>query len=172
MTVFVVMVMIVLVAEGVRVAVPVTFGFGKRHGIDTAVAHAGLGQDAVGHVAHLVHRPEKNHGFEALFVIEVHVHHRVHDLGVLVLALGHAGGKTALVVVVDVADDGRAFAFAAGDLFVSVDLAQDVAEGFRAVAVAALADQALEEFGGFVCEGEGDALHGEKSSDKSWISRL
>ena len=95
-------------------------------------------------------------------MIEVHVHHRVHDLGVLVLALGHAGGKTALVVVVDVADDGRAFAFAAGDLFVSVDLAQDVAEGFRAVAVAALADQALEEFGGFVCE----AVRKEKNAGR------
>ena len=59
----------------------------QRNGVDAPVAHPGFRKDPVRDVAHGLRGPEEDDRFQAVFVVQVHVHDGVHDVAVLVLVL-------------------------------------------------------------------------------------
>lgn len=142
-------------------AVRVVVGRLDRDEVQAAVAHARLGGQARGQLAHRRHRALQHGALEAVLVIEMHVHRRDHQVVVRVLALGEALGEIARVVVVHIGQARDALAARGVLLRVAIEVAADqVTHGLAAVLVAALRDEPVELPGEVVVERNGDALHG------------
>ncbi len=131
-----------------------------RNQIEGAVAHAALGHHGMGEFAHVRSRSAQDHRLHAVLVVEVGVHGRHGEVVVRVLGGGQPLGQVALVVVVDVGQRGDAVGRLLTREAARLELlAQDVAHRFRAVVVAALADQPVEFLRQLFVEGDGEAFH-------------
>lgn len=141
-------------------AVRVVVGMLHRDEIQIAVAHAGLGRQAAGELAHRSHGSLQHRCLEAVLVVEMHVHGRDDQVVVRVLAHGETLGEIALVVVVHIRETRDALAARRVVLRLAIEpLADQVTHSFAAVGVAAPGDQPVEAGREFVVEGYGDALH-------------
>lgn len=153
-----------------QVSVAVRGRLGHGHQMQTAVAHPGLGHHRLGEGLHLGRRAAQDHHFDAVIVIQVGVGggHRQRVVGVL--HVGQPQRELALVVVVDVAQGGDArpvrLGLGAGLAHVG---AQQIAEGFGAVGVAALGDEGLEGIGQIIVQGNGEAFHAG-ISPQAWLT--
>lgn len=137
-----VLVMRVSVAAFVRVRMemhmqPVLRGLARGDHVDPPVLHAAGGEDAICELPELGSWSLQDDHFEAMNVVEMHVHRRPHSAAQAVLELVERFGERADVVIVD-DGHGRHRVGAARDLFACDLGAGKVAEQLGARAVSLL----------------------------------
>ncbi len=127
--------------------------------IDPPVAHAALGDQAVGEASDLGCRAAQDDRLQAVLVVEVAVHGGHREVVVIVLEGGEALGQLALVVVEDVGQAGDAGTAGVVPAVRLDGAADQVAHRLGAVAVGPAGDERVElARQGFV-EGDGEAFH-------------
>jgi hypothetical protein len=131
-----------------------------RDQVYLAVADAAFGGDCFRQGAYFSRWAAQKQGFQAVIVVEVDVHAGDDQVMRVVLQIGEAFGQAAFVMVVDVGQIGdavwRVFMFQPVCFEFSP---QHVAHGFRAVGIAAIAEQGVEFQRERFIEGDGEAFH-------------
>jgi len=138
----------------------VRFGRTGTHEIQRPVPYASLSDQLVGELAYACDRTLEQNGLDAVRVVKVRVHRGYRELMVSVLQPGQAFGKLAFVVVVNVGKVCDAAAGAVAPLVRALQLrAQDVAHGFTARRVAALANELVKGTRELFVQGYREAFH-------------
>ena len=124
------------------------------------MADAAFGHQRVGKLSDVGCRAFQNNRFETIVVIKVAVQRCHGQVVVVVLQAGQAFGQFAFVVVIDVGQVGNTVTGRRFALAIALDGAADqVAHGFRAVAVAAGRDQLIEFLGQSLIQRNCEAFH-------------
>ena len=131
-----------------------------RHDMHIAVTNAAFCDQGIGKGADFLETAAQDNRFQAIVMVEMHVHGRDADVVMRMLARDKSAGQFALMVVVDVADRGNAKTGFLHDLPVLLQMtAQEVPKRFRAIDIAASFDQVVELLRQGFVNGDGDASH-------------
>ena len=125
------------------------------------MVHTSLRTDRVSKVSDCGNLASQQDGLKAVLMVQVRVHRRNRQVVMIVLQTGQPFRQLPLTVVEHIGKAGHAMLRRSR---LQASLAklgtQQIANRFRAVAVAALGDPAIELLGQPIIKGNGEALHG------------
>lgn len=132
--------------------------------VQLPVVHASLRADFVCELRDCRNLASQQHGLKAVLVVQMRVHRRNRQVVVLVLQSSQTFPKLPLVVVEHVRKAGHAVLRRSSTHSGLAKLrSQQIANGFRPVAVAVFCDPVIELLGEPVIERNGEAIHGSGS---------
>lgn len=73
-----------------------------RDEVQVSMAYLGFGHERIGEVSYMLSIAPQDHGFQAVVVVQMHVHGGEHQVVMFVLQAGDAFGQSAGVMIVDI----------------------------------------------------------------------